>query len=94
MNNNDYSYSRGRPPTDTISRITDWDINDSIIPRVSVLLLFIYIVIVILLTELLVVIFWTEFRYVTKYDCFLVSSFYYYHCIIRRVVLYERRRNG
>ncbi|XP_025191253.1 transcription factor glial cells missing-like isoform X2 [Melanaphis sacchari] len=32
---NDYSYSRGRPPAESISRIADWDINDSIIPRVS-----------------------------------------------------------
>lgn len=32
---NEYSYSRGRPPTESISRIADWDINDSIIPRVN-----------------------------------------------------------
>ncbi|XP_060847655.1 transcription factor glial cells missing-like isoform X2 [Rhopalosiphum padi] len=32
---NEYSYSRGRPPAESISRIADWDINDSIIPRVS-----------------------------------------------------------
>ncbi|XP_025408831.1 transcription factor glial cells missing 2-like [Sipha flava] len=31
----EFSYSRGRPPTESISRIADWDINDSIIPRVS-----------------------------------------------------------
>jgi len=32
---NEYSYSRGRPPAENISRIADWDINDSIIPRVN-----------------------------------------------------------
>lgn len=32
---NEYSYSRGRPPAESISRIADWDINDSIIPRVN-----------------------------------------------------------
>ncbi|XP_050531130.1 transcription factor glial cells missing 2-like isoform X2 [Daktulosphaira vitifoliae] len=32
---NEYSYSRGRPPTDSLNRIADWDINDSIIPKVS-----------------------------------------------------------
>jgi hypothetical protein len=31
----EFSYSRGRPPTESISRIADWDINDSIIPRVN-----------------------------------------------------------
>jgi len=35
--NDEYNYSRGRPPVESISlsRIADWDINDSIIPRVS-----------------------------------------------------------
>ncbi|XP_050430978.1 uncharacterized protein LOC126839626 [Adelges cooleyi] len=32
---NECSYSRGRPPTESITRITDWDINDSIIPKTS-----------------------------------------------------------
>lgn len=36
---NEYGYSRGRPPAEsTMSRIAaDWDINDSIIPRVNII---------------------------------------------------------
>lgn len=37
----EFSYSRGRPPTESISRIADWDINDSIIPRVNLYIFFI-----------------------------------------------------
>lgn len=33
---NEYSYSRGRPPTESGARMADWDINDSIIPRVII----------------------------------------------------------
>lgn len=39
---NEYSYSRGRPPAESISRIADWDINDSIIPRVNFEYIYIY----------------------------------------------------
>lgn len=34
VQSNEYSYSRGRPPTESSARMADWDINDSIIPRV------------------------------------------------------------
>lgn len=39
---NEYSYSRGRPPAESISRIADWDINDSIIPRVNFDIIYIF----------------------------------------------------
>lgn len=37
---NEYSYSRGRPPAESaIAGIAaDWDINDSIIPRVNIII--------------------------------------------------------
>jgi len=43
---NDYSYSRGRPPAESISRIADWDINDSIIPRVNLIYTYIFLLVI------------------------------------------------